>query len=163
MPFFFLSGRWVFGQLYTEHLVGPVPAFHCHGCHCPLAALQRGGEAVPRGRPPLPHRLLASCQEDSADHPARNLREYSWISLTWHLRLNGGIQECVLWFVYEFLLRFNPVTDLAAVGDVWLRWRGWRKNWIKAQAKHGSQCQVEFIRTFPKHGIILIFKGKRDG
>lgn len=69
------SGRWVFGQLYSEHLVSRVPTLQCHCCHRPVAALQCGGKAVPRRRPPLPHWLLASCQEDPADYPTRNLCE----------------------------------------------------------------------------------------
>lgn len=73
--FLFVSGRWVFGQLHPEHFVCPVPSLQCHCCHRPVAALQRGGEAISWRRPPLPHRLLASCQEDPADHPKRNLRE----------------------------------------------------------------------------------------
>ncbi len=72
MQLFFPSGRRVFGQLYPEHLVGPVPAFQCHCCHHPVAALQCGGKAVQRRRPPLLHWLFAPSQEDPANHPTRN-------------------------------------------------------------------------------------------
>lgn len=66
-------GRWVFGQLYPEHFVDPVPTLRRHCRHRLVAALQRGGKAVQRRRPPLLHWLLASCQEDFADYPTRNL------------------------------------------------------------------------------------------
>lgn len=69
------SGRRVFGQLHPEHLVGSVPTLQRHRCYRPVAALQCGGEAVQGRRPPLPHRLLAALQEDTAGHPAGNLCE----------------------------------------------------------------------------------------
>lgn len=73
--FFPSPGRWVFGQLYPEHFVNPVPTLRRHCCHRLMAALQRGGKAVQRRRPPLLHWLLASRQEDFADHSTRNLRK----------------------------------------------------------------------------------------
>lgn len=71
------TGRWVFGQLHPEHLVSPIPTLQRHSSHCPVAAFQCGGKAVPGGRPPLLRRLPASSQEDPSGHPTRNLRECS--------------------------------------------------------------------------------------
>lgn len=72
----FLTGHRVFGQLYPKHIVEPLPTLQRYCFHCLVAAFQRGGKTVPRRRTPLLHRLLASCQEHSSDHPTGNLCEW---------------------------------------------------------------------------------------
>lgn len=106
-PFPFSSGRWVFGQVYPEHLVCPVPSLHCHCFHRPLAALQRGRKAVPWRRPPVPNWLLASSQENLTDHPKRNLCEC--LIDTFKLR-NPGMPP-VIYFSIPFL-GHNIIRDL---------------------------------------------------
>lgn len=107
--FFFLpSGLRVFGQLYPEHLVGSVPTLRCHRCYRPVAALQRGGKAVQGRRPPLPHRLLAALQEDTADHPAGKLCELNsetWVGLLEHR------EGCYLVFYILFHHLSTPVSS----------------------------------------------------